>query len=80
MKTREAMVTKITLVTRLQKLVERLPSQGQTLITLARFCYTMVLLKFVEEILSQITSQSRPNGITGNAGTFVKITSIRYGL
>ena len=31
MKTREAMVTKITLDARLQKLVERLPSQGLAL-------------------------------------------------
>ena len=40
----------------------------------------MVLLKFVEEFLSQITSQSRPDGVQRNVGTFVKITSIRYGL
>ena len=40
----------------------------------------MVLLKFVEEFLSQITSQSRPDGIKGNVGISVKITSVRYGL
>ena len=65
-KTRGAMVTNITLVARLQKLVERLPSQRHAL-NHARLILldgrNMVLLKFVEEFLSQITSQSRHDGI-----------------
>ena len=83
MKSREAMVTKITLVARLQKLIERLPSQGCTLNharSILLYGRNMVWLKFVEEFLSQITSRSRPDGIKQNVGTFVKIISIRYGL
>ena len=75
-------MTKTTLVARLQKLAERLPSQGHALNHARSILLderNVVFLKFVEEFLSQVTSQSRPDGIKGNLGTFVKITSIRYG-
>ena len=83
MKSRGAMVTKITLVARLQKLIERLPSQGCALNharSILLYGRNMVWLKFVEEFLSQITSRSRPDGIKRDVGTCVKIRSIRYGL
>ena len=80
---RGAMVTKITLVARLQKLIERLPSHGCALNHahwILLYGRNMVWLKFVEEFRSQITSRSRPDGIKRDVGTFVKIRSIRYGL
>ena len=37
----------------------------------------MVLLKFIEEFLNQITSRSKPNGLAGNVLTFVKISRLK---